>query len=299
MAASPWPPPPHSATAAVEAPRRRSSSSAVSATRVPDMPTGWPSAMAPPLTLTLSSSIPRSSDRGQADGGEGLVDLEEVDGADVDARLLRRLEDRPRGLGQQRVVGPGHHAVARRSGRGVRRRAPWPCPPTSRRRRAPPSEICDALPAVMVPSLVEGGLERAERLGRRPRPHALVRVDQERVALALGHLHRDDLLGQPAVLDRRGGLLVAGRGEGVLALAARSPAFWLCCSVERPMAMWSKASVRPSNIMESTSVAVAEAVARRGRRAAGRAPGSSTPCRRPRRCRRRRRGSSGRPGRSC
>ena len=28
--------------------------------RAPDMPTGWPSAMAPPLTLTLSSSRPSS-----------------------------------------------------------------------------------------------------------------------------------------------------------------------------------------------------------------------------------------------
>ena len=32
------------------------------------------------------------------------------------------------------------------------------------------------------------------------------------------------------------------------------PVFWLCCSVESPMAMWSKASVSPSYIMESTSV---------------------------------------------
>ena len=32
------------------------------------------------------------------------------------------------------------------------------------------------------------------------------------------------------------------------------PTLALCCSVERPMAMWSKESVRPSYIMESTSV---------------------------------------------
>ena len=30
------------------------------------------------------------------------------------------------------------------------------------------------------------------------------------------------------------------------------PVFSLCCSVDRPIAMWSKASVRPSYIMEST-----------------------------------------------
>ena len=135
MAASPWPPPPHSATAAVDAPRRRSSSSAVSATRVPDMPTGWPSAMAPPLTLTLLLVDAQVVHRGQADGGEGLVDLEEVDGAEVDPGLAGRLDDRPRRLGQQRVVGPGHHAVADELAERAQRRAPWPWPPTSRRQR--------------------------------------------------------------------------------------------------------------------------------------------------------------------
>ena len=30
------------------------------ASRMPDMPTGWPSAIAPPLTLTTSSLMPRS-----------------------------------------------------------------------------------------------------------------------------------------------------------------------------------------------------------------------------------------------
>ena len=39
--------------------------------------------MAPPLTLTLSSSSPELVGRGQADSGEGLVDLEEIDVADA------------------------------------------------------------------------------------------------------------------------------------------------------------------------------------------------------------------------
>ena len=37
-------------------PRRRSSSASVRTSRAPDMPIGWPSAIAPPLTLTRSSS---------------------------------------------------------------------------------------------------------------------------------------------------------------------------------------------------------------------------------------------------
>ena len=41
-------------------PRRRSSSRSVSSRRVPVMPSGWPSAIAPPLTLTRSRSSPSS-----------------------------------------------------------------------------------------------------------------------------------------------------------------------------------------------------------------------------------------------
>src|SRR5882724_9781099 len=57
MRASPWPPPPQSAAAPVRSPRRLSSSATVSTRRAPLAPIGWPSATAPPLTLTRSASI--------------------------------------------------------------------------------------------------------------------------------------------------------------------------------------------------------------------------------------------------
>ena len=41
-------------------PRRLSSRARCSTIRAPDMPTGWPRAIAPPLTLTLSSGMPSS-----------------------------------------------------------------------------------------------------------------------------------------------------------------------------------------------------------------------------------------------
>ena len=81
---------------------------------------------------------------------------------------------------------------------------------------APPSEICEALPAVIVPSLANAGAELAEALGGRARPDALVGVDDDRVALALGDLDRDDLVGEAPVLDGGGGPLVALGGELVL-----------------------------------------------------------------------------------
>jgi hypothetical protein len=58
--ASPWPPPPHSAAAPSPPPRCLSSRARVRARRAPEAPMGWPSAMAPPLGLTISDDTPRS-----------------------------------------------------------------------------------------------------------------------------------------------------------------------------------------------------------------------------------------------
>ena len=77
---------------------------------------------------------------------------------------------------------------------------------------APPSEIWQALPAVMVPSLSKAGRSAPSDSAVVAGPHALVGVDHERVALALGDLDRDDLVGEAAVLDGGGGPLV-GRGR--------------------------------------------------------------------------------------
>ena len=217
MAASPWPPPPHKATAAVEAPRRRSSSSAVNATRVPDMPTGWPRAIAPPLTLTLSSSMPRSSTEASPTAAKASLISKRSIGADVDAGLARSLGDGPRRLGHERVVGTGHHAVADdlpERGQAELLRLVGRHDDDGAAAVGDLRGVAGRDRAV----LVEGRLQGAERLGRGAGPHTLVGVDEQRVALALGHLDRDDLFGQPAFLGRGGGLLVAGRSEGVLAL---------------------------------------------------------------------------------
>ena len=117
MAASPWPPPPHSATAAVDAPRRRSSSSAVSATPRPRHADRVAERDGAAVDVDLVLVDAEVVHRGQADGGEGLVDLEEVDGPEVDAGLAGRLDDGPRGLGQQRVVRARPPCRSRRSGR--------------------------------------------------------------------------------------------------------------------------------------------------------------------------------------
>ena len=81
---------------------------------------------------------------------------------------------------------------------------------------AAPSEICDAEPAVIVPSLRNAGFSPASDsavvLARMPSSS----VNSQRVALALRNLHRHDLVGEDAVLPRRSGPLMRPRGELVL-----------------------------------------------------------------------------------
>ena len=73
---------------------------------------------------------------------------------------------------------------------------------------APPSEICEALPAVMLPALSNAGRRPAERLGGGVAADALVGVEDHRVALALRDLDLDDLVVEQPVLGRPGGPLV-------------------------------------------------------------------------------------------
>src|SRR5512133_1975063 len=59
-AACPWPTPTQSVASPYLPPRRPSSWSSVTTRRAPLIPSGCPSAIAPPLTLTLSGSRPSS-----------------------------------------------------------------------------------------------------------------------------------------------------------------------------------------------------------------------------------------------
>ena len=124
--------------------------------RLPDMPIGWPRAMAPPLTLDDLGGDAERRHRGDTDGGEGLVQLEQVDVAHGEAGPAEGELDGVGGLVEQRRVGAGHLAVAEDAaerldaellGRGLRATIT----------AAPPSEICDALPAVMLPALSNAG----------------------------------------------------------------------------------------------------------------------------------------------
>ena len=88
--------------------------------RAPDMPRGCPTAMAPPLTLTLAGSRPSSRVGGDPDGGERFVDFDEVEVGGVDAFLGAGLGDGAGGLGLEGGVGSGDDAVGADSAIQVR-----------------------------------------------------------------------------------------------------------------------------------------------------------------------------------
>ena len=89
--AMPMPPPMHSVARPFLASRLCISCSRVTRTRAPEAPIGWPSAIAPPLTLTFVG-IPAEVlvDRAGL-GGEGLVGLDQVEVVGLPAGLLERL----------------------------------------------------------------------------------------------------------------------------------------------------------------------------------------------------------------
>ena len=97
---------------------RRSASKRI---RAPDAPIGWPSATAPPFTLTVSGSALEHARRVERDRAERLVHLDALDVADRLARLLER--DLPRAGRRPREIGELVRDVALRDDRRERPRA--------------------------------------------------------------------------------------------------------------------------------------------------------------------------------
>src|SRR5918992_3424332 len=147
--------------------------------------------------------------------GERLVDLDQVEGADVHAGLAERVLERVRRLGLQRVVRAGHVAV--RADLGEPRQAElFGLGLGHHHYRAGAVGDLGRRSGGDRAVLAERGPQPAQRFGRRVRPDALVGVEEHRVATALRHLDRDDLRGEPAVLDGVGGALVRAGGEFIL-----------------------------------------------------------------------------------
>ena len=87
--AMPWPPPTHIDSRPKVLSVSSSALSSVVMMRAPVWPNGWPSAMAPPFTLSLSHGIAEVPRRRDDLCGERLVDLDEVDVVDRHASRAR------------------------------------------------------------------------------------------------------------------------------------------------------------------------------------------------------------------
>mmetsp|Transcript_114174 Transcript_114174/g.285624 ORF Transcript_114174/g.285624 Transcript_114174/m.285624 type:complete len:255 (+) Transcript_114174:281-1045(+) len=152
---------------------------------------------------------------------EGLVDLEDVDVSDLQARLLEGGRDRISGTDAHELGVHAHHGEAPH---------PREHREAHRRGRAAPREehqrgaIGDLARVARVRGAVrlEGGLQLGEALERRARPRPLVGGDGHRrdLALLVLHLrsHRHDLGVEEALLLRREGLGVGVDGHLVLLL---------------------------------------------------------------------------------
>ena len=69
--------------------------------RAPDIPTGWPSAMAPPFTFTTSSVMPRSRMDASPTAANASLSSNRSTSASGQVRLIERALDRTRRLGEQ------------------------------------------------------------------------------------------------------------------------------------------------------------------------------------------------------
>ena len=166
--APPCPPPMHSVAMPCLTPSRFIALTRCSTMRLPLAPTGWPSPIAPPSTLSLSRSMrpaaPVETQRLAAErlvlpGGEAgqhlrrerLVDLPQPDVAEREAvpaqdrgRAQHRAEPHDRGVERRPFAVDDHRA--RRAAR-----AASPPVPDARMTHEAPSVICELLPAVTLP----------------------------------------------------------------------------------------------------------------------------------------------------
>ena len=288
--ASPWPPPPHSAAAPTPPPRRSQLQRQVQR----DPGAGHADRVAERDRAAVDVDLVRVDAElaggHDADGGERLVDLDEVEVGAARCPPWRSA---------------AAIALAGCSCRLASGPATTPCAPISASQVRPsssalallitttaaaPSEICEAEPAVMVPSVENAGrsLPRDSAVVSPRMPSSVLNYDRVALALRDRRPARSPRRTRRSPRPRRPAGASGRRTRPARRGSARSGALYF--SVDAPIATWSNAQNRPSWAMWSSMrhVAVLEALAATCR--AGAAPGSSTPGRRPRRCRTRRPG---------
>ena len=182
--------------------------------RAPLAPIGWPSATAPPLTLTLAGSSPSCAITATSCDRERLVDLEQIDVVQRTSRPSASTR-RTASTGVISTYFGARPLVAcatmRRDGA---RRAPARASADASTSAAAPSLTGGALPAVTVPSSLNAGLRRRSASSDVSARTDSSRVDdQRRLPFLLRHVHRQDLASKRPSRCGRRGLLVARRAR--------------------------------------------------------------------------------------
>ena len=181
---------------------------AVSASRAPDMPSGWPMAIAPPFGLTCSASSGRPSARMQASACAAKASLSSITSKSLDLQaepLHQLLRRRHRAVAHD-ARRDARGGEARRCGPAASGRSGRPPSPEATISAAAPSLTPEALPAVTVPPL-RNGVGSAASLSSDCLARMLVALDDRDVAFAVLDLDGRDLSREAAVLLRGGGAL--------------------------------------------------------------------------------------------
>ncbi len=252
--ATPLPPPRHSAAMPRFELRRFSAYSSVVSTRAPLAPIGWPSATAPPFTLTRAGIDAELAHDGDRLHRERLVDLEEVDVLQRPADLRRDLAHGFDRRHQHHLRREAARRLRRRCARAASCRARAPSSADMTTSAAAPSLTPGALPAVTLPSFLNAGFSAASASAVVSSRMASSRSTTSGVALLLRDADRQDLVREPALARRVRRLAVALGRVRVLLARATPRTSSATTSPDMPMWQFSNAHHRPSLIIESTSV---------------------------------------------
>ena len=197
--------------------------------RAPLAPIGWPSAIAPPLTLTLSQSKPSSRPSASVCAANAsLISIRSNASIGSSIRSSRRRTPSTgarkshfgRDLGLGVADDPGERLQAQPLDGPLARDDRRGGAVGDARRVAGRDRALGRVAAVLAVGEGEDRLEPGERLGGRVAPRPLVDRDDGLATLGVADGHRRHLGVEPAGVDGRDRLLVAGQRERVLVLAA-------------------------------------------------------------------------------
>ncbi len=223
----PWPPPMHIVTIPRRPSRRSSACISLTVRIAPVAPIGWPRAIAPPETFTRLRIEADVADDCDGLGCERLVELDEVDVGEGEARALERLRDRERRrvahhLGLDAADGPG--AEAQPGGQAAASCLGLAHQDDRRGAVVDPRRVAGGDGAIFP----EHGPELREPVGGRPGARVLVAGER---SVGARNVDRDDLRLEMAGLDRRDRALLTAQREGVLLVARDAVA--LCDDLRR------------------------------------------------------------------